>query len=226
MPYYARKHQLTGVLLYHVFNRSNGRLPIFHDDRDFKYFKSVLSRYKKRFNVKMYHWVIMSNHYHFLIEIEEPELISKFMAGVGKAYTYYYHLENKTCGYLWQGRFKMQPIEKAHYLFSCGRYIERNPVDARMVIEAKQYNNSSARYYCLGEFDGLTDESPLYEQFGRNEFEQKMSYEGFLKTFDEGEHRLYDQMEKPMGYQVFIDRLVKEKGRYMPRRRGRHRGKN
>ena len=73
MPSYARKHQLTGSLIYHAYNRSNGKNFIFNDESDFNYFIHLLEDYAREFSLKIYHWVIMSSHYHLLLEIEAPE---------------------------------------------------------------------------------------------------------------------------------------------------------
>jgi len=221
MPYYARKHQLESSLTYHVLNRSNSRVPIFIDAEDFEYFKDVLARYKARYGFRLYHWVIMSNHYHLLLEIQDPRLISKIMAGINKAYSYYYHKINETSGYLWQGRFKMQPVQKEDYMIACGRYIEQNSLKAGIVKNAEDYPHSSARHYCLGSEDGITDDDVWYLELGHNEKERQKAYQDFLKDFDKEDEVYFEQMEKPVGYQAFLDRLVKEKGRFIPRRKGR-----
>lgn len=221
MPYCARKHQLENSLTYHVLNRSNGRVPIFIDTEDFEYFKDILARYKTRYGFKLYHWVIMGNHYHLLLEIEDPRLISKVMAGINKAYSYYYHKNNATSGYLWQGRFKLQPVQKEDYMVACGRYIEQNPLKAGMVKSPEDYPHSSARHYCSGSKDGITDDDLWYLGLGDNEMERQKAYWEFLKDFDKDDEAHFEQMEKPAGYQAFLDRLVKEKGRFIPRRKGR-----
>lgn len=95
----------------------------------------------------------MSNHYHLLLELDDPCLLSGFMAGFNRAYTHYYHKVNKSSGLLWQGRFKSQPVQKENYMLVCGRYIERNPVVANIVSEAVDYTYSSAKFYCSGIFD-------------------------------------------------------------------------
>ena len=223
VPSYARKHQLQGSLMYHVYNRSNRRTPIFHEEEDYIYFKQILSRYKKRFAAKIYHWVIMDNHFHFLLELEEPEQLSKMMGGIAQAYTYYYHKKYATAGYLWQGRFKLQPVESGNYLLSCGRYIERNPLEAGIVKMATEYLYSSARYYCQGSDDFLTDASPAYREFGSDQRTSRQEYQAFLKNFHPEEDEAFSQMENPIGQQLFIERLKKSQGRYMPRRRGRSR---
>jgi len=204
MPSYARKHQLEHSLTYHVLNRSNGRVPIFIDDEDFEFFKDILMRYKVRFGFRLYHWVIMSNHYHLLIEMDDPGLISKVMAGINKAYSHYYHKKNKTSGYLWQGRFKMQPVQKEDYMIACGRYIEQNPLKAGMVERAEDYMHSSAPFYCLGGDDGITDEDAYYLDMGHDKQAQQKTYCEFLKGFDEEGGGYFDQMERPVGYQAFL----------------------
>ena len=212
---------LEGSLTYHIFNRSNRRIPVFVDAEDSEYFKDIIWRYKKKYIFKLYHWVIMSNHYHLLIECEEPEMISKIMAGINKAYSFYYHQGRKTGGYLWQGRFKMQAVQKEEYLRTCGRYIEQNPLKAGMVKRAEEFPYSSARWYCLGERDGITDVSPFYESMGRDDKERKEEYSRFLESYDEESDQYFDQSEEPVGYQKFLDKLAKVKGRFMPRRKGR-----
>ena len=114
---------------------------------------NLIGRLKKQFEIKIYHWVIMSNHYHLCVEFVEPEEMSKCMAGLQRAYTHYFNGTRGIMGYLWQRRFKSQAIEAENYLITCGRYIERNPVRAEMVRVAYQYKYSSAQYYCLGKED-------------------------------------------------------------------------
>lgn len=223
MPSSARRHQLTQSLVYHVFNRSNARLPIFHSESDFKHFISLLKDYSSSFKLKIYHWVIMDNHYHLLLEIEEPESISSCMAGLARAYTHYYHKAYQTSGFLWQGRFKLQPVQKERYLIACGRYIERNPVRAGVVQEVALYPYSSAEFYCLGKADEITVEDPTYRDFGCDTIMRQTKYKEFLRTFNEEEEKLFRNLEHPQGDMEFKRRLIKEHGRYMPQRKGKPR---
>jgi putative transposase len=50
-----------------------------------------------------------------------------------RSYTHYCHRRYGFVGRLWQGRFKSPAVETETYLFSCGRSIERNPVEAGLV---------------------------------------------------------------------------------------------
>lgn len=223
MPTYARKHQLTNSLIYHIYNRSNAKLPIFNRTEDFDYFKDLLRSYSKRFSLKVYHWVIMPNHYHLLLELEEPERISNIMSGLAKAYSCYHHRVYSASGFLWQGRFKLQPVQKEKYLIACGRYIERNPVKAGMVNQAYAYPYSSAVVYCLGKADGITVEDPTISEFGIDLHRRRNAYKEFLQNFDYEEEKLFNNLEQPIGNKEFINRLIKNNGRFVPRRRGRPR---
>ncbi len=220
MPTYARIHQLQSSLLYHVYSRGHRREEIYHKAADYQCFIRMLIDYKKRFSFKVYHWVLMPNHYHLLMEINEPENLSKLMAGLSRSYTHYYHKTYRTCGYLWQGRYKMQPVQKEKYLLACGRYIERNPVRAKIVQKAADFGYSSAAFYCRGIIDEVTDQNPYFEGFGVGE-DRRRSYESFLANFNAGEEKLFNDLKEPQGDRKFVRRLVRAKGRYVPRRRGR-----
>jgi putative transposase len=221
MPKCARKHQLSDSLVYHVYNRGNGRQTIFHDAADYDYFLSLLHTYKERFLIKIYHWVIMPNHYHLLLEIADPAQISKLVAGLAVTYTRYHHRVHHSCGFLWQGRFNLQPVQKEQYLIACGRYIECNPVKRDLVTNAEDYVYSSARVYCLRACDGFTDESPEYGDFGSDKIQRAAAYQKFLRDFNQDDESAWDDMEKPQGSAEFLHKLIKINGRIMPRRAGR-----
>ena len=221
MPSYARKHQLQQSLVYHAFSRSNGRKVIFQESEDFAHFKGLLCEYSKRFESKIYHWVIMPTHYHLVFEFEDPVVISKFMAGLHRAYSHYYHKQYDMVGFLWQGRFKLQPIQKELYLKNCGRYIERNPMRAGIVDDACKYEHSSARFYCLGQKDGITQISPDFEHFGKSSTERQVAYKEFLRFSDSQVEVNFSNIEVPCGDQDFLRKLVKVGRHYSPRRQGR-----
>lgn len=196
-------------------------MEIFQDSEDCQYFMNLLSEYSKRFLLKVYHWVIMLNHYHLLLEIDEPKKISSIMAGIGRAYVHYHHKKYMVFGYLWQGRFKSQPIERELYLAACGRYIERNPVKANIVGHAWGYPYSSARYYVLGEQDNLTEENPLFLNFGNDVVSRREKYKEYLESFNAEEEMLFENLELPRGSKEFLKKLIKGRGHYFPRRQGR-----
>jgi len=141
-------------------NRGVNKQTIFKDHQDRFYFLKRLGEYKELYHAKIYHWVLMSNHYHMLLEISFDEL-RPFLAGLQQKYAMYHHSRHGTSGTFWQGRFKSKPVEPGPYLISCGRYIERNPVRASLVTEASEYQWSSAKSYALGQHQSITDLNPF-----------------------------------------------------------------
>lgn len=223
MPSHPRKHQLSGSLIYHAYNRSNGGNVVFRDEADCWKFIDLLRRYTRLFPIKIYHWVIMATHFHLLLELAEPRLISKLMAGLTVVYTRYHHAKYFTHGFLWQGRFKLQAVQKEGYLIACGRYIERNPVKAGVCLESDDYLYSSARFYTRGVADGITVEDPVFDRFGSDPPSRQANYRRFLRETDDAEEELFREMEAPAASNAFIDRLKRINGRPIPWGKGRSR---
>ena len=107
------------------------------------------------------------------------------------------------------------------YLLLCGRYIERNPVKAGMINDAWEYPYSSARFYVAGVDDGITRNSPLFTTFGDTLELQRLRYKDFLRISDPEQESVFSNAEFPLGSQEFIKRLIKENGRFLPKRQGR-----
>ncbi len=80
------------------------------------------------------------------------------------SHTQRYHRHHKSGGHVWQGRFKSPVIQPDGHLLRVLRYIEANPVRARMVKRAEDYAWSSFRAHGLGEPNDLLDSVTPYEQ--------------------------------------------------------------
>jgi len=213
-----RRSDLLRSLVYHVYNRGNGKRDIFHDREDRLRFVRVLEDYTWRFPLEIYHWVLMSNHYHLLMRIAVPRMISAVMSGIAVSYIRWHHRKYNSAGHLFQGRFQSQPVENDSYHQACGRYIERNPVRAGMCALAEEYEFSSAGFYVRGRADGLTVADPFYEEMGADDEERQRVYREFLTKWDAEEERLFADMQKPVGSPGFLGRLVKERGVYVLRK--------
>lgn len=60
--------------LYHVMARGDGRREIFEDDEDREAFLAQLSRVCERFQWRLWTYCLMGNHYHLLVETQQPTL--------------------------------------------------------------------------------------------------------------------------------------------------------
>ncbi|MBF0217171.1 MAG: transposase [Candidatus Omnitrophica bacterium] len=226
MPRLARKHQLQDNVIYHIINRANRKAEIFHDDEDYEQFRKILIKYKNNRGLKIYHYCIMSNHYHLEVELPSPEELSSIMAGINRTYSHYYHAKYNTSGYLWQGRFKSIAMQKDEHILECGRYIENNPVEAKIVKHAEDYAYSSARYYVSGIEDDVVTQDRFYFFFGQNDQEQRKNYGQFLRQECPSQKEKYENGEKVLGNRDFKRKMISKQGRWVPARRGNKSGTN
>ena len=160
MPRRARFTIEAGI--YHILSRGNNQQVIFHKDEDYQEFLTILSFYKKKYELEIYHYVLMSNHMHLIVKAPDGKGLSEAMRGIKLRYAQYYRKNYGGIGHLWQERFRNFLIQAGRYLLECGRYIELNPVKAGIVEEPKWYYWSSYRAYGEGEKDYLIDFSPEY----------------------------------------------------------------
>ena len=107
---------------------------------------NILKEYKEKYDVQIYAYCIMSNHFHLLIKADLEELAS-FMAKILAIYAIYYNKIHQRIGYVFEGRYKSQCIEDTNYFWNCFRYIHRNPVKAGIVKNEMQYKYSSFNEY-------------------------------------------------------------------------------
>jgi len=112
---------------YHVACRGNRRARIFEDDKDRLRFLKALKESVEAFNVEMHGYVLLDNHFHFLLRTPEANL-GRFMQRFNTAYITYYNLRHHKSGHLYQGRYKAILVEADEYLLELSRYIHLNPV--------------------------------------------------------------------------------------------------
>jgi REP element-mobilizing transposase RayT len=67
-----RRHQWASEACNHLMNRGNDREAIFTDDEDRHAFLGVVQRYQRRFGFRLYHYCLMSNHFHLLLQLADP----------------------------------------------------------------------------------------------------------------------------------------------------------
>ena len=112
---------------YHVMSRGNQKQPIFYNDLDRKKFLKILGESSRTFEVEIHGYVLMENHFHFLLTTPRGNL-SRFMHQFNSAYTIHFNRIHQLVGHLFQGRFRSPLIEAERYLYKLSRYIHLNPV--------------------------------------------------------------------------------------------------
>ena len=137
-----RRPRIEMVGYYHIVNRGVEQRITYEEQEDFETFLIMLCCACKIYGVQLHGYVLMSNHYHLLIETTQENL-SKFMKHVNASYAIYFNKKYKRSGHLWQGRFKSWYITDEAYLYTLISYIHNNPVKAKIVDKPEQYRQSS-----------------------------------------------------------------------------------
>ena len=143
MPRTARAAE--GGMVYHVLNRGNGRMRIFHKPDDFAAFERVLAEALARYPVELFGYCLMSNHWHLVVRPKTDQALGLFMGWIGVTHVrrYHEHYHSRGGGHLYQGRFKSFPVSEDDYFLALCRYVEANALRAKMVKRAEEWRFSS-----------------------------------------------------------------------------------
>ena len=71
---------------YHVTARGNERRRIYWNEYDYDKFKEYLKKAQEKYGYRLHCYVLMTNHYHFLIETPQGNL-SQVMHYINGSYT-------------------------------------------------------------------------------------------------------------------------------------------
>ena len=123
----------------------------------------------------------MTNHVHLLLTPNTSSSIAKVMQSVGRRYVQYVNYSYRRTGTLWEGRYKATLIDSEHYLLTCSRYIELNPVRAGIVAYPGDYPWSSYRAHADGHSDTLLQDHPLYLALGHTRSACQEAYRALFK---------------------------------------------
>jgi len=175
---------------YHIVTRGNNKKLLFIDEFDYEMMKKTIARYLEKFNIGLVHYCLMPNHLHWVVQTWTARDLPKFMQGVLQVYAAYFKDKYSAVGYLFQNRYKSLFIDKESYLLECARYIERNPLRAKLVNDLREYKYSSFHYYALAQPDELLNKiNPLYKDFGSNPVARQAAYLKYVL-----QERPYDQI--------------------------------
>jgi putative transposase len=113
---------------YHVLNRTGGKRTIFRKEKDYEAFENVLEVAKDKFDMRIYSYCIMPNHWHLVLSPKADGLMGKFMQYLAQTHTQRYNVAHNRigCGQLYQGRYKSFLVGEDEYFLQLCRYVERN----------------------------------------------------------------------------------------------------
>lgn len=148
----------------HVVVRGHNRDPILVRHEDFRFLYRCLKEASVKNELSIHAWVFMHNHIHLLVTPSNADSLPRTMQSLGRCYAQYFNRCYHRSGSLWEGRYKSSLVDTEHYLLSCYRYIEMNPVRAGIAKIPEDYPYSSYHANACGKDDSLIRAHHVYSQ--------------------------------------------------------------
>lgn len=220
----VRRNAIITDNFYHIYNCGVAKQPTFISNSDYERFSQTFAYYRfsqtplklskflelplglrnkvldelKAQNEKLVEilsFVLIPNHFHFLLKQLSDNGITKFEALTADSYARYFNIKNKRIGPLFQGTFKAVRVESEAQLIHTSRYIHLNPVVSNVVDEDNflAYPWSSLQDYLGGKSDVVNTESIL------SYFSSPKDYKKFVldqldygRTLEQYKHLVFD----------------------------------
>jgi len=197
-------------LPHHVTQRGNRRQETFFNDGDYAAYLELMAEWCREEGVEIWSYCLMPNHVHLIAVPKAADGLRRAIGEAHRRYTRRINFREKWRGYLWQGRFASFIMDEA-YLLAAARYVELNPVRAKLVHRARDWPWSSAKAHLSGRDDRLVKVAPLLAMVG--------DWKAFLRSAI-AEEELRDLREhgrtgRPLGSSAFLDRLEGMVGRVL-----------
>ena len=199
---------------HHVTQRGNRRQQVFFGDEDYAAYRALLAEGCRAAGVAVWAYCLMPNHVHLILVPREPDGLRAALGEAHRRYTRRVNLREGWRGYLWQGRFASFPMDETH-LLAAARYVELNPVRARLTRRARDWPWSSARAHLAGKDDGLVRVRPLLALAP----DWRDFLAAGLEISDHEAIRAGERTGRPLGSQRFVARLERRLDRTLARQK-------
>ncbi|MFC1727557.1 transposase [Patescibacteria group bacterium] len=216
--------------VYHIYNRSITSTPTFTCKRDYQRALNILNYYQyantpdsysklKRYSlkeksdlfnrlkkenkvlIKIISFCLMPNHFHFLLQQQKEEGISKCVGNFQNSYTRFFNLKNKRLGPLFQGAFKAVRIETDEQFLHVSRYIHLNPYSSLIVKSFKdvaKYPWSSLKEYLNPNKETISSPKSVISHFESSQAYLKfvLDQAKYQKSLEEIKHLILEKVNR------------------------------
>lgn len=148
---------------HHVTQRGNRRLPVFFEDADYETYLALLREWCAKADTQIWAYCLMPNHVHLILVPPDEGGLRAALGEAHRRYTRHVNAREDWRGYLWQGRFSSFPMDE-EYLVACARYVELNPVRAKLARRPGDWRWSSAKAHLEARDDGIVSVAPLLDR--------------------------------------------------------------
>ena len=191
---------------HHVVQRGSRKQTVFFTKEDYEFYLNWFKEYSTKYNIQVLAYCLMSNHVHHILIPEKVADLSKFLKSLHVKYAFRINKRHDWQGHLWQERYFSTPMDET-YIWSCIRYVERNPVDAGIVTAAWDYEWSSANSRCNGIKNSLLNCNQNWSEFinQKKNWKKWLGEEEDLKKIERIRERT--RRDLPCGTDRFVNYL-------------------
>ena len=194
-------------------------MDVFLQKGDQETYLELLGHWCRQAGTQIWAYCLMPNHVHLILVPTDEDGLRAALGEAHRRYTRHINVREGWRGHLWQERFHSFAMDEG-YLLACARYVELNPVRAKLVKRPEDWPWSSARAHLSGEDDGIAAPRPLLERAGdwRTLLESGRD-ERTLEAI-----RRHGRTGRPLGSDAYVKELERSLGRGVrPRPPGRPR---
>ena len=198
---------------HHVTQRGNRRMKTFFHNGDYAYYLELLSDYKNEAEVEIWAYCLMPNHTHIVAVPRSEDSLACLFRNVHRHYSRYINFREKWKGHLWQERFHSFVMDE-QYLLATVRYVELNPLKAKLCRDLSEWPWSSYHSHMSGEDDGVVITAPMLERV--DDWRRYIDAENSLS-----DHliEVHGRTGRPAGDEGFISELEKLTGKALKKKK-------
>lgn len=200
---------------HHVTQRGNGRGQTFFEDGDFALYLDLLAEAAQRAHSEVWAYCLMPNHVHVVLTPADADGLRRTFGELHRRYTGYINARRRTTGHLWQGRYGSVAMDEQHFVTAL-RYVALNPVRARLVERAQDWEWSSTRALIAGQDDTVVKVAPALERVGDfaaflgEDFDEALGYAALRKA---------ESVGRPVGSPEWLADMEERTGMVLARQR-------
>jgi len=192
---------------YHVASRGINRQDLFLDSEDNNFFIALLRKLVLKFEIRLFAFCLMTNHYHLYLSTPNANL-SKFVKALNQAYAIYFlsKYPDKN-GSVFKGRYMRRLVDGDSYSMTLIAYVHNNPHKLVTKIEDWRYSSYQSFFNPEARFDFI-------------DYDFTMSnFAGSIKSFEEFHKYMKKTEWNPenhtiaksfIGSEEFVERIVNQ----------------
>ena len=201
---------------HHVTQRGNRRQRVFFSEADYLHYIDLMAEFAEATQTEIWAYCLMPNHVHLVMVPRHEDGLRAALGEAHRRYTRRINFRNGWRGHLWQERFHSFVMDE-QYLLATVRYVELNPVKARLCRQPAEWRWSSALAHMEGQDDRLVKVRPMLDRVS--------DWSAYLSDERIEEHEQIERHTRtgrPLGSAAFVEHLEALTGQSLaPKRPGR-----